>query len=191
VRGTLWFFVVPTLLGLVLIVGTMVIGRHLGLVAWPLLGGSAALGFLAWRYYEESAEHALLRGVAAAILLAVAAFGIVLPSLTQLFPSATLARVLRDSGCAQPLAAAAGFHEPSLVFLGGTGTVLTDGGGAATFLRGGDCRFAFIEARQERGFVQRAEAIGLRYTAGPRFDAVNIGGGGPITIAVFRSRGGP
>jgi 4-amino-4-deoxy-L-arabinose transferase-like glycosyltransferase len=191
VRGALWFFIIPTLAGLALIVGTMVIGRHLGLVAWPLLGASAALGFLAWRYYDEGSEHALLRGVAAAILLAIAAFGVVLPSLTQLFPSVTLARVLRDSGCARPVAAAAGYHEPSLVFLAGTGTALTDGAGAANFLRGGECRFAFVEARQERSFIQRADAIGLRYTAGPRFDAINIGGGGPITIAVFRSQAGP
>ena len=49
----------------------------------------------------------------------------------------TLARILRDSGCAHPVAAAAGYHEPSLVFLAGTATRLTDGAGAAEFLRGG------------------------------------------------------
>ena len=65
----------------------------------------------------------------------------------------------------EPVAAAAGYHEPSLVFLAGTATRLTDGAGAAEFLRGGECRFAFVEARQETSFAQRAEAIGLRYTA--------------------------
>jgi hypothetical protein len=107
-----------------------------------------------------------------------------------LFPSVTLARILRDSGCAHPVAAAVGYHEPSLVFLAGTATRLTDSAGAAEFLRGGDCRFAFIEARQERSFAQRAEAIGLRYTAGRRIDAINITKGQPITIAVYRSMGG-
>ncbi len=76
-----------------------------------------------------------------------------MPSLTQLFPSATLARVLRDSGCHAPVAAAAGYHEPSLVFLAGTSTELTDGTGAAEFLRGGDCRFAFVESRHEQEFL--------------------------------------
>ena len=87
----------------------------------------------------------------------------------------------------QPAAAAVGYQEPSLVFLAGTTTRLTDTAGAAEFLRGGECRFAFVEARQERSFAQRAEAVGLRYTAGPRIDAINISTGQPVTIAVYRS----
>ena len=137
----------------------------------------------------DGAEHALLRAITAAILTAIAIFALVVPSLGQLFPSPVLARILRDSGCRQPAAAAVGYHEPSLVFLAGTGTRLTDAAGAAEFLRGGECRFAFIEARQERSFAQRAEAAGLRYTAGPRIDAINISTGQPITIAVYRSVG--
>jgi hypothetical protein len=111
------------------------------------------------------------------------------PSLGQLFPSATLVRILRESGCAHPQAAAVGYQEPSLVFLAGTSTRLTDTLGAAEFLRGGECRFAFVEAREERSFAQRAEALGVRYSAGPRIDAINISNGRPITIAVFRSTG--
>jgi hypothetical protein len=90
--------------------------------------------------------------------------------------SLTLARILRDSGCAQPSTAAVGYQEPSLVFLAGTDTRLTDTVGAVEFLRGGECRFALIEARQERGFAQRAEAVGLRYAAGPRIEAINSSG---------------
>src|SRR5205823_3517352 len=62
-------------------------------------------------------------------------------------------------------------------------------GAELEFLRGGECRFVFIEASQERSFSQRAEAIGLRYWAGPRVDAINISTGRPITIAVFHSAG--
>ncbi len=87
----------------------------------------------------------------------------------------------------EPLAAAVGYQEPSLVFLAGTATRLTDSAGAAEFLRGGECRFAFVEARQEKSFAQRAEAIGLRYTGGARIEAINISTGQPITIAVYRS----
>jgi hypothetical protein len=167
-----------------------VIGRQFGLLAWPLMGGAAVMGFLAWRLYQaDGAEHGLLRAVAAAILTAIAVFGVIVPSLGQLFPSATLVRILRESGCAHPQAAAVGYQEPSLVFLAGTSTRLTDTLGAAEFLRGGECRFAFIEAREERSFAQRAEALGVRYSAGPRIDAINISNGRPITIAVFRSTG--
>jgi hypothetical protein len=88
-----------------------------------------------------------------------------------------------------PEAATVGYQEPSLVFLAGTVTRLADTAGAAEFLRGGECRFAFVEAREERSFAQRAEAMGLRYRAGPRIDAINVSTGRPITIAVFRSAG--
>jgi len=188
--GTIWWFIVPVLAGVAGIVALAMIGRQFGLLVWPLIGAAAVLGFLAWRLYQvDGAEHALLRSVAAAILIAIAVFGFIIPSLGQLFPSPTLARILHESGCTQPQAAAVGYQEPSLVFLAGTATRLADVAGAAEFLRGGECRFVFVEASQERSFAQRAEAIGLRYRAGPRVDAINISTGRPITIAVFRSAG--
>ena len=66
------------------------------------------------------------------------------------------------------------YQEPSLVFLLGTETRFTDGVGAAEFLRSGPCHFALIDARSERSFVQRADALGLRYTLTQRIDGFNI-----------------
>ena len=190
VWGTIWWFVLPLVAGLAGIVALAVIGRQFGFLVWPLIGAAAVLGFLAWRLYEaDGAEHSLLRGVAAAILTGIALFALILPALTQLFPSPQLVRILRDSRCAEPEAAAVGYKEPSLVFLAGTATRLTDSAGAAEFLRGGECRFAFVEARHEKSFAQRAEAIGLRYTGGPRIEAINISNGQPVTIGVYRSVG--
>ena len=59
----------------------------------------------------------------------------------------------------------------------GTSTLLTDGSGAADFLGQGSCRFALVESRSERGFVQRAEAIGLRYNVAKRIEGYNISQG--------------
>jgi 4-amino-4-deoxy-L-arabinose transferase-like glycosyltransferase len=192
VLGTMWWFLGPLLAGMAGIVALAVIGRQFGLMAWALIGAASVMGLLAWRLYEvDGPEHALLRVVAAAVLTAIAIFAFVIPSLGYLFPSPALARILRDSGCAHPVAATVGYDEPSLVFLAGTDTRLTDSLGAVDFLRGGDCRFAFVEARQEKNFAQRAEALGLRYTGGPRIEAMNISTGQPITIAVYRSREGP
>jgi 4-amino-4-deoxy-L-arabinose transferase-like glycosyltransferase len=190
--GVIGWFLLPLLAGIGGLAALIVVGRQFGLLVWPVIGAAAVMGFLAWRFYEiDGAEASLLRAVAAGILIGIATFGLIVPSLTQLFPSVTLARILRDSGCREPVVAAAGYQEPSLVFLAGTSTEFTDAAGAAEFLRGGECRFAFIESRQDKNFSQRAEAIGLRYDAGPRVSAINIGTGKPITIAVYRSRGAP
>ena len=188
VHGTSWWFVLPVLLGLAGIIALMAIGHQLGLIAWAFAGGAAVVGLGAWRLYEaDGAEQSLLRGAAAGVLLTIALFGLVIPALEPLFPSPALARVLRESGCAAPVAAAVGYQEPSLVFLAGTPTRLTSAAGAAEFLAGGECRFAFIEARQERTFAEHAEAIGLLYAPGPRIDAINMSTGQAITMAVYRS----
>jgi len=125
------------------------------------------------------------------VLMAFGMYAVIVPSLTPAFPSVALAQVLHKAGCQHPVAASAGYEEPSLVFLAGTNTRFTDADGAADFLRGGNCRFAFVEAPQEREFALRAEAIGLRYTRGPRIEGYNISVGRPITIAVFEAAGAP
>jgi hypothetical protein len=128
-----------------------------------------------------------MRAAIAAILCGIAIFGVIAPSLRPLFPSAAIARAIRAADCPSPAVASAGFHEPSLVFLTGTATRLTDGGGAAEFLRFGPCRYAVVEGRQERAFVQRAEAAGLRYRPVAKIDGININGGRSLSIAVYRS----
>ena len=96
---------------------------------------------------------------------------------------------MRNVSCVGPKAASAGFHEPSLVFMTGTSTLLTDGSGAADFLGQGSCRFALVESRSERNFVARAEAIGLRYNVATRIDGYNFSQGKAVSIAIFRSEG--
>ena len=75
------------------------------------------------------------------------------------------------------------------MFLVGTRTRLVDGSSAAEILRGGDCRFAIVESRQERAFAQRAEQIGLRYRlAARRLDGYfNLNGGRQISFAIYRA----
>jgi 4-amino-4-deoxy-L-arabinose transferase-like glycosyltransferase len=185
-RATTWWFVVPFVIGIGAIAGAIAIERNLELAAWPFLAGAIVCGLFAWRLYEvDGAERGFLRALAAAMLIAIGVYAVILPSLAAAFPSVALDNVLRSAPCSHPLAASAGYAEPSLVFLAGTATRLTDPSGAADFLRPGGCRFAFVEARGQRAFALRAEAIGLRYKAGPRLRGFNISNGQWLTIAVF------
>jgi 4-amino-4-deoxy-L-arabinose transferase-like glycosyltransferase len=182
------WFVFTALTTIALIVGMIVLGRQLGLLAWPFAAAATIFGLLAWWMFEhEGAERSLLRAIAASILLAFAAYGVTLPTLTALFPSVMIADALRGAGCEKPLLASAGYHEPSLVFLAGTSTALLDGPASADFLRQGGCRFAAIESRHERAFANRADALGLRYSPVRRFDAVNYNGGRSIAISIYQA----
>jgi 4-amino-4-deoxy-L-arabinose transferase-like glycosyltransferase len=189
-RGSAWWFAIPALASVITVVGAIALTRQPAFLAWPFAAAAMIFGLFAWWLYDDNrAERSLLNAVVAAMLLAIAVYGVVVPSLTTLFPSAEIARALRNVVCVGPKAAAAGFHEPSLVFMTDTSTLLTDGSGAADFLNQGSCRFALVEQRSERSFVQRAEAIGLRYNVARRIDGYNISQGKAISIAIFRSEG--
>jgi 4-amino-4-deoxy-L-arabinose transferase-like glycosyltransferase len=192
VRGTMFWFLVPVIVSIIAIVAAIIISRDLVLMAWPFLAGAVVCGLFAWQLFDDDgAERAFVRATAASVLMAIGIYAVVVPALTPAFPSVALAEVLHDASCSHPIGASVGYEEPSLVFLAGTTTRFTDAAGAADFLLGGGCRLAFIESRHERTFALRAEAIGLRYIAGPRVEAFNISIGQPITIAVFQSVDAP
>jgi hypothetical protein len=176
---------------LLLIALQIVVGQRLGLWTWSFAAAAVIFSLFAWLLYQvDGAEASLMRAVAASLMLSLAAYGATFPGLRGLFPSVGLANYMHSAGCADPVAVTAGFHEPSLVFLAGTNTNHGVGSSAADFLLGGPCRFAFVDSRQERAFVQRADAIGLRYTTGPRIEGFNINGGGAVTIGTYRSERG-
>ena len=111
------------------------------------------------------------------------------PALTPLFPSAEVARALRNVVCVGPKAARRrlsraepGLHDRHLDAadrrigrrgFSGPGQLPVRAGGIAI----------------ERGFVQRAEAIGLRYNVATRIEGYNYSQGRAISIAIFRSEG--
>jgi 4-amino-4-deoxy-L-arabinose transferase-like glycosyltransferase len=188
--GAAWWFAIPALASLAAVVGAVTVTRQPVFLAWPFVAAALIFGLFAWWLYDDNrAERSLLNAVVAALFLAFAIYGVIVPALTPLFPSAEVARALRNVVCVGPKAAAAGYHEPSLVFMTGTSTLLTDGSGAADFLAQGSCRFALIEQRAERSFAQRAEAIGLRYDVATRIEGYNISQGRAISISIFRSEG--
>jgi 4-amino-4-deoxy-L-arabinose transferase-like glycosyltransferase len=191
-RGASWWFVLPVLLGVGTVVVLVTFGRQLGLPAWPFAAAAMIFGLWAWwLYHADGAEHSLLRAMVASVLLAMAIYAFIIPSLGTAFPSAALARIVSEANCKPAMVATAGYQEPSLVFLLGTETAMVDGTDAAEFLRLGGCRFALVEARHERAFLRRADAIGLRYASPQRFDGYNYSIGRAVSISVYRSEAAP
>jgi 4-amino-4-deoxy-L-arabinose transferase-like glycosyltransferase len=192
VRATGWWLVLPVILGIGAVFTLVAVGRQFGLLAWIFAAAAMIFGLWAWRLYPtDGAERSLLRAMVASMLLGIAVYGVVIPALQPAFPSSALARILHEADCGKPLVAAAGYHEPSLVFLVGTEIKLTSASEAADFLRGGGCRFALIESRYERIFLRRAEAIGLRYAPPLRIDGFNYSVGQAVSIGVYRSEVAP
>jgi hypothetical protein len=81
---------------------------------------------------------------------------------------------------------AAGYHEPSLVFLTGTKTNLTDGAGAAAFLAAHDGVAVVAQAAQAQ-FEQAlaAEGMGEKVTRVATVDGFNYSRGKPVSIGLY------
>jgi len=188
-RFTVMWPIFAAVVPAVAIIGLIYMRGQFGWIGWPFAAGAAIFGFYAWLLYDiEGAERSFVRATIGAQFMLIAVFGVALPLMRPVFPSRSLAEMISVSGCRNPIVAAAGYHEPSLVFLVGTRTRLVDGATAAEILRGGDCRLAIIESRQDRAFAQRAERNGLRYSLRGRLDnSFNINGGRPISFAIYRS----
>lgn len=185
-----WWFILTALAAVGAIALHVMVGQQPGFAAWPFAAGAVIFALFAWRLYEvDGVETSLLRAIMASILVSATLFGATFPYLRTMFPSRHLFELVRDPPCENPGFVTAGYHEPSLVFLVGTELRHAAGGGAADFLAGGPCRFAFVEKGQERAFIARAEAIGLRYAPGPRVDGFNVSSGRPVSIALYRGVG--
>jgi 4-amino-4-deoxy-L-arabinose transferase-like glycosyltransferase len=188
-RGAIWWFILPAAVSVAVVVGFVMLDRSLGLVAWPFAAVAMILSLFAWWLYEvDGAERSLLRALMSWAFVAITVFAVTFPSIPALFPSEMIAREVNATGCPDPhVASTYSYQEPSLVFLAGTNTRFTDGVGAAEFLRGGTCHFALVDPRSERSFVQRANALGVRYALVQRVDGYNISIGKPVSLAIFRS----
>ncbi|MGA7973241.1 MAG: glycosyltransferase family 39 protein [Pseudolabrys sp.] len=189
IHGTVGWFLFPVVIAIAVVVGFLLLDHDLGLQAWPTAGAAVIVGLFAWRLYEvDGPERALLRAMAASVLVGITVYAITFPAMPTLFPSELVLEAVHETGCKSPQVAATGYYqEPSLVFLLGTGTKFTNAAGAADFLNGGVCRFALIDARSEQTFIRRANAIGLRYALSKRINGYNISIGRPVRLTVFRS----
>ncbi len=159
-------------------------------VTWAgLLAAASALaaGALATGRLPLPTAAAVRYAACGAILTAILVFTFVLPSLTPVWLSPAIARAYRaERPCPGSVLVSAGYGEPSLVFLAGTGTVLTDGAGAAERLGGHPaCGIAAVTDREEPAFLAAAKKAGLALHAGGRIDGINYSKGHRLTIRFY------
>ncbi len=142
-------------------------------------------------------HRAAMTAVIASIALGVVAHGALAGTLRQLRPLAVapqLEKVLLTAnlhprqGRAGPVAVT-GFHEPSLVFLTGRDTELTDAAGAARALAEG--RPVIVEARDADAFREAAAQLGVTGRIVGEVNGHNYSKGDDVSLTVYAPPGGP
>lgn len=162
-----------------------------GAVLYPAFPGFALAIILSlWSWYiflRNRAVTSALLGIAASLVLSVSVFGVAQMLIPSLKLSPRLAAAARSLECAEPRIATTRYREPSLVFLTRTDLYLTNGEGAADFLKTGDCRMAFVEKNDEAAFAARLSEIGLAPALMTRVRGFNINGGRLLDIGVYKN----
>ena len=130
-----------------------------------------------------SIRYAAFGGIATLALVMT----FVLPSLTPVWLSPAIAKAFRAGRpCPGSVLASAGFEEPSLVFLAGTRTVLTDGAGAADYLASHPkCGIAAVSDRERPAFLAAAGKYGLRLRPGDAVEGINYSKGHRLAIRLY------
>lgn len=136
---------------------------------------------LAWRGQIVTAALALALTSAATFPVA---FEGVAPSLDRIFLSRGVARIVATVGSDGPVAAA-GYSEPSLVFLLGTNTRFVDGVGAARHLADNRRTLAVVSDRELPAFFAEAAGRHLEVEEFGRIDGINYSRGKPTTLVVL------
>ncbi len=150
--------------------------------------GALTAGLLpAWFTWKGEHQHALAAALAGAVLAYAGIFQGVLPGLDRMFLSQRINEMLP----AEVPVAAVGFHEPSLVFLRGTRTDLTDAPGAVAFLESHPQGVAIIEAKSKPAFDAALAAAHARAEQVGEVDGFNYSRGRPAALGLWTLKAAP
>ena len=87
----------------------------------------------------------------------------------------------------RPPLASAGFTEPSLIFMNGTGTLLVPGATAADYLADTPRAYALVAGEQTEAFLDRAKARNLRLERIRQWDGFDYTNGDPLTLILYKA----
>nr|WP_321483187.1 glycosyltransferase family 39 protein [uncultured Cohaesibacter sp.] len=153
--------IVAVILGLGAPIGLIFMEGSINPAAFGLGLVASGLGLLSYAILTRGrvmAAFALTCLIAPVLYLSL--HGTIFPELRSVWISNQLQESINMvKPCESVEVASAGYSEPSLVFLVGTDTLLTNGQGAAKFIKEAGCRLAIVEKSQQAAFL---EALGDR-----------------------------
>ena len=177
----LWVLVSVILGAAVVAFPVYIDGRFDMLTIWPALATVLMLVVPTWYAFRNRLVEAAIAAVILAALILAPTLHVIMPNAQGLWLSRSVAKAVERYGESvsgfPPVIAAAGYHEPSLVFLCGTDTKLVNAHQAAVHLRQNPNGLALISDRKDdlfqktlsnsKGSVQVLETIkGFHYTKG-------------------------
>jgi 4-amino-4-deoxy-L-arabinose transferase-like glycosyltransferase len=160
------------------------------LLGWSLPAAALVLlsGYLAFSQQVQLPVARIAGATAAAGGAYALMFGIVMPAIAPMWLSPQVeAAFVAQRPCPTSTLASSRFHEPSLVFLVGTKTVLTDTAGAAGHLLADpSCGMALIPSDEDAAFQALLVAGGIAAQPVASFDGLNYSSGDSLSLTLYR-----
>jgi len=177
------------LVAAVIAVAIMFGGKSIRLAVALAVFTSQLVGLVSWhghRWIQTGEYLHLMALFTVGILVHFAIFAGVVPQLSRIHMADAVAQNLASSGRQPAAIAAAGYHEPSLVFLLGRDVLLVDSREAALFLAEAPDGVALVEARQQAAFLDMSRRLKLRLTAPEKLSGYNMSKGQDVLILIYR-----
>jgi 4-amino-4-deoxy-L-arabinose transferase-like glycosyltransferase len=192
---TIAFYAAPVqfaLAGLALAVGAVLLPLRYApaLPLWvfvPALVLAGLIGFALVLYFRRRMLSAAAAGLAAALAIYPVLTAGIAPQLSQIWVSPRLAAMLAEAARpGDPPPALAGYIEPSMLFLTGTQTRLTDSGTSAADAKLAEGGLAAVEARETGAFLRRLTEREVGAVAVGTVTGLNYSNGRTVRIGVWR-----
>ena len=162
---------------------SMRLAVSLAVIAFLLVGLAVLQGH---RWIQTGQYLHLMALFITGMLVHFVIFAGVVPQLSRIHMADAVLQNLASSRHQPAAIAAAGYHEPSLVFLLGRDVLLVDGREAALFLAEAPDGVALVEARQQASFLGMARRLGLRLATPEQLSGFNISKGQDVVILIYR-----
>ena len=150
-----------------------------------LMAGLALWQSVIW--HRSGGIRPLARVLAAGLAFHVIVVAGLIPSLSRVHLARAIAAEIAASGAPPAAIAAAGIHEPSLVFTLGRDLLLVEGGEAALFLAEAPDGLAIVEGRQQTEFLEMAAKVGLALPVPRQVEGFNMSKGKDVLIFLYRA----
>ncbi|OAN55307.1 glycosyl transferase [Paramagnetospirillum marisnigri] len=183
-----WALVALVLAGLV-VAAPMQLGAGF---AWISIPSAAAILVMAGFALAQALKGQMRGAALAVVVLAVTSFQVVfegvLPQLDGMFVSRSAAQLVAERPH-RGAVVVAGYAEPSLVFLLGTDTKLTDAANAANHLLNGPAALVLVADREEQAFFAKSAEIGVRPVVVGVVKGLNYSRGKRVVLTAYAVEG--
>lgn len=147
-----------------------------------------AAGYLAFPRQSQLSLNRIGAAAAAAGATYAVLIGLIVPTLTPIWlTQRILAAIQEKKPCENSVLASSQYHEPSLIFMAGTSTKLTDTQGAAIHLAGDSaCALALVPVADEPALQSTLASSGKTAARLTEIDGINYSSGDKLALGLYR-----